>query len=211
MSAAQSTHEVVPTRIVTPWRYLPMRVRLANPMSDDELYEFCRANGDLRIERTEDGEIVIMPPTGGETGRRNLYVSMALGNWAERNGTGVAFDSSTGFLLPNGAERSPDAAWIRRERWDALTPAQREKFVPLCPDFVLELRSPTDSLAEQQAKMEEYVRCGLRLGWLLDPKTRAAHVYDAKGELRVVAGDGPIDGGDVLSGFTLDLARVWMP
>jgi Uma2 family endonuclease len=170
--------------IVTSFRHLPLRVRLAHPLDDDELFELCAANRDLRIERTAEGELVIMPPTGGETGRRNFELIGNFHAWVRRDGTGVGFDSSIGFLLPNGAERSPDLAWLRKERWNTLTEEQRRKFVPLCPDFVVELRSPTDALAEQQAKLEEYIACGAILGWLLDPEERRAHVYRAGGRAR---------------------------
>src|SRR5262245_36314984 len=116
-------------------------------MSDQEFYEFCRLNPELRIERTEEGDIVIMPPTGGETGSRNFSIVGQFSAWVEKDGSGIGFDSSTGFILPNGAERSPDLAWVRRERWSALSAAERAEFPPLCPDFVVELRSRTDSLS----------------------------------------------------------------
>src|SRR5262249_4391081 len=149
----------------------------ARPMTGDELFEFCSANAELQIERSADGEIIIMPPTGAETGRRNAEITAQLVTWAKRDGRGVAFDSSTGFLLPNGAERSPDAAWVARRRWDALTAEERERFAPLCPDFVLELRSPNDALEDMKTKMVEYMACGARLGWLIDPEERRVHVY----------------------------------
>lgn len=139
---------------------LPIRVKTAVPLGDGELYELCLANRELRIERTSDGELIIMSPTGGETGRRNASLTRLLGNWSERDGSGIAFDSSTGFVLANGAMRAPDASWVRRERWLALSDDQRSKFPPLCPDFVVELLSPTDPLGEQQAKMAEYIDAG---------------------------------------------------
>jgi Uma2 family endonuclease len=190
------------------WGHLPMRVRTAVPLSDDELFETCQLNRDLHIERTAEGELVIMPPTGGDTGRRNAIITARLLTWAERDGTGLAFDSSTGFILPNGAERSPDAAWIQRERWDALTAAQRSKFPPLCPDFVLELRSPSDGLAELQAKMEEYRENGARLGWLIDPDERCVHVYRVGSTVEVLRAPAALSGEPVLPGFTLDLAGL---
>lgn len=129
-------------------RDLPMRVRLARPLDDDELFEFCGANPDLRIERTPAGELIIMPPTTSETGRRSFELIGELHAWVKRDGTGVGFDSSAGFRLSNGALRAPDLAWVRKTRWDEL--ADKEKFAPLCPDFVLELVSPSDRLREQQ-------------------------------------------------------------
>src|SRR6185436_19135664 len=135
------------------WDHLPLRVRVAVPLSDDELFELCQVNRDLRIERTADGEIWVMPPTGGETGRQNSSLTAQLGRWSELDGSGVSFDSSTGFLLPNGAERSPDAAWVALARWQALSAEDRARFPPLCPDFVVELRSRSDEFGNLRAKM----------------------------------------------------------
>jgi Uma2 family endonuclease len=179
--------------------------------TDEEFAELCRVNRDLRLERTADGDLIIMPPTGGETGRRNLELALRLGEWAKREGSGVAFDSSTGFRLPNGAHRSPDASWIVSERWNALSQEAREGFPPLCPDFVVELRSPTDPLAHLQAKMQEFVDNGARLGWLIDPFERRVHVY--RPETEPVELDEPetIAGEPVLPGFALDLALFWGP
>jgi Uma2 family endonuclease len=190
------------------WSHLPMRVRTAVPLSDDELFETCQLNRDLHIERTAEGELVIMPATGGETGRRNAIITARVLTWAERDGTGMAFDSSTGFILANGAERSPDAAWIQRQRWDALTAEQRSRFPPLCPDFVLELRSPSDGLAELQAKMEEYRESGARLGWLIDPSEHLIHVYRPDAEPETLQAPESISGDPVLPGFELDLSSI---
>lgn len=186
-----------------------MRVRLAQRLDDDGLFELCAKNPTLRVERSADGELLIMPPTGGRTGRRNLSLSTQLGNWIERDGTGVGFDSSTGFLLPNGAERSPDAAWVRRERWDVLSEEEQEKFVPLCPDLVVELRSRTDDLAELQEKMREYMACGARLGWLIDPQSRSVYVYRPNRETEKLEDPATIAGDPELAGFVLDLRAVW--
>jgi Uma2 family endonuclease len=179
------------------------------PLSDEELYELSLVNRDLRLERSADGEIIIMPPTGGESGRRNADLGIQLGNWAKRDGSGVVFDSSTGFVLPNGAERSPDAAWIRRERWDALSPEQRERFPPLCPDFVIELRSPTDSLPELCAKMEEYRQCGAQLGWLIDPFERRVYVYRPSAGVLTLDEPETLSAEPVLPGFALDLSEFY--
>jgi Uma2 family endonuclease len=188
--------------------HFPVRVRPATRLSDDALFELCARNPELGIERTADGEIIVMSPTGGETGRRNFHLVVQLGIWAMRDGTGIGFDSSTGFLLPNGAERSPDASWLRRERWEALTPEQRRKFVPLCPDFVIELRSPSNDLAELQAKMEEFVACGASLGWLVDIDAKRAWVYRPGRPVEAIEGASILHGDPELPGFALDLAAL---
>ena len=180
-------------------------------VSDDDFFEFCRRNRDLRIEQTREGDWVIMVPTGGETGSRNNEVSRQLGNWARQDQTGVAFDSSTGFVLPSGAKRSPDASWVERSQLARLTPEQKQKFLPLCPDFVIELRSPSDGLADTQAKMEEYRDNGARLGWLLDAAERRVHVYQPGVEALMVDQPGEVSADPILPGFTLDLALVWEP
>jgi Uma2 family endonuclease len=189
-------------------RHLPIRVRPASALTDDELFELCARNRDLRIERTTEGELIIMSPTGGESGRRNFELIRQLGAWAHGDGTGVGFDSSTGFLLPNGAERAPDAAWVRRQRWQALTPEQRRKFVPLCPDFVVELRSPSDDLNALLSKMQEYVACGVRLAWLIDVDAKCAWVYRPDREVELIRDASRLSGELVLPGFVLDLAAL---
>jgi Uma2 family endonuclease len=133
-------------------------------LTDEQFYKLCQLNRDIRLERSAGGELIVMPPTCGETGNRNIKLAARLENWAEKDGTGVAFDSSTGFKLPNGANRSPDAAWVRLDRWRALFRQQRTSFPPLVPDFVVELRSATDSLKPLQEKMQEYIDNGVRLG-----------------------------------------------
>jgi Uma2 family endonuclease len=191
------------------WHHLPLRVRAAVPLSDDELFELCQVNRDLRIERTADGEIWVMPPTGGETGRQNASLNLQLGRWSELDGSGVCFDSSTGFILPNGAERSPDAAWVALPRWHALTAEDRAKFPPICPDFIIELRSRTDDVGKLQAKMEEYRACGARLGWLIDPVDRRVHVYRPGTEVEILDAPATVSGDPVLRNFALDLRRIW--
>lgn len=178
-------------------------------MSDREFFAFCRLNKDLRIERTSTGDIIVMPPTGGETGRRNFLLAGILSAWVETSGTGVGFDSSTLFSLPNGAKRSPDAAWVKRERWEQLTPRQREEFPPLCPDFVIELRSASDALASLQRKMEEYIANGARLGWLIDPVERRVYVYRPRRRPQRLDHPTVLSGDPVLRGFTLDVRRLW--
>ena len=141
-------------------------LELTLELTDEQFFQLCIDNRDLRFERTASGGLIIMPPTGSETGRRNSDLNFQLKAWSRQNNLGVVFDSSTGFKLPDGSDISPDAAWVRRDRWDALTPEQKEKFAPICPDFVVELRSTTDSLEKLRAKMKVYVKNGARLGWL---------------------------------------------
>jgi len=190
-------------------RHLPLRLKLQQPLDDAELYEFCRVNRELRIERTRAGELVIMSPTGSETGRRNFNLIAQLGAWAARDGTGVGFDSSTGFILPNGAERSPDAAWVRRETWDRLSVAERSKFARLCPDFVVELRSPSDTLGDLHEKLEEYVECGARLGWLIDPEARCVWVYRPGTPAAEIQSPTRISADPELPGFELECEPIW--
>jgi Uma2 family endonuclease len=179
------------------------------PLSDEQFYELCLANRDVRFERSSHGELIIMSPTGGETGRKNLKITQQLGNWNDRTQLGEAFDSSTCFRLPNGADRSPDASWVNQARWDALTPEQREKFPPLCPDFVVELRSASDALAPLQAKMQEYLDNGARLGWLLNRKDGQVEVYRPGQAVEVFVRPDRLSGETVLPGFVLDLSAIW--
>ena len=189
---------------------LVLRTRPALTLSDDEFFEFCQQNRELRIEQTAAGEWIIMVPAGGETGSRNNEVSRQLGNWAREGDAGVAFDSSTGYTLPNGAKWSPDASWVPRPRLAALTPEQKRKFLPLCPDFAVELRSPSDSLADTQEKMAEYRDNGTRLGWLIDASEHRVHMY-RPGGLEVLDAPASVSADPELPGFTLDLAHIWEP
>jgi len=163
----------------------------------------------LRIERTSQGDLVIMPPTGSETGRINFKLTQLFGQWVDADGTGVGFDSSTGFTLPNGATRSPDLAWVKRSRWEALTRQQREGFAPLCPDFVLELRSPSDALEDAQAKMQEYLDNGAQLGWLIDPVEKKVYVYRPQAPVECLDNPQTVSGDPVLPGFVLEVGKVW--
>jgi Uma2 family endonuclease len=178
-------------------------------LSDEEFYAFCRANDEWRIERTAEGDIVIMPPTGGKAGIRNFKLITQFGLWVEVDGTGKGFDSSTIFTLPNGAQRSPDLAWVKNERWQALTEKQQEKFPPLCPDFVVELRSRTDSLKTLQAKLQEYIDAGAQLGWLLDPVEKRVHIYRAGTAVEILDNPQSVSGETTLPGFTLDVQSLW--
>lgn len=188
-----------------------LRTRPALQITDDQFFAFCRQNPEMRIEQTAQGDWVIMAPAGGETGSRNNEIARQLGNWARHDGTGIAFDSSTGFVLPNGAKRSPDAAWVTRTRLSALTPEQKQRFLPLCPDFVLELRSPSDALKPLQDKMTEYQNSGARLGWLLDTVARTVFVYRPGGQVQQIDAPDTLSGSPELGGFALELAPIWNP
>ena len=188
-----------------------LHTRPALEMDEEQFFEFCQINRGWRIERTAEGDLEVMVPTGGETSNRNFRISVQLGIWTDRDGDGVAFDSNGGFILPNGAMRSPDASWARRGRLATLTAEQKQRFLPLCPDFVIELRSPSDPLAPVEAKMREYVENGARLGWLLDPLERKAHVYKPGEPVEVLDGPDKLYGDTVLSGFVLDLKTIWEP
>lgn len=178
-------------------------------MSEHEFYEFCQLNRDLRLELTSEGDLIIMPPTGSKTGIRNSRLNLRLAGWAEKDGTGQAFDSSAGFMLPNGAKRSPDFAWVSNERWNALTEEEQEEFAPLCPDFVVELRSRTDILANIQRKMEEYMANGAQLGWLIDPLERKVHVYRPSAPVEELDNPQTISGEPLLGGLSLNLGEIW--
>ena len=182
---------------------------LLRKLDDREFFEFCQLNRDLRIERTSEGDVIVMPPTGSKTGLRSFSLTTQFGAWVEKDKTGRGFDSSTGFKLPNGATRSPDVSWIRNERWEALTEEDKEVFAPLCPDFVVELRSPSDQLDFLQAKMREYVENGAKLGWLIDPLERTVYIYREGAEVKRLADQHTVSGGTLLPGFTLDLKPLW--
>ncbi|HKA52184.1 MAG TPA: Uma2 family endonuclease [Candidatus Binatia bacterium] len=186
-----------------------LQMRPIVELDDNQFFEFCQLNRDWRIERTAEGELVVMPPTGWKTGNYNLRISAALLAWADQDGTGVATDSSTGFDLPNGATRSPDAAWVRRSRLAALSEEQKARFLPLCPDFVIELRSPSDSLKILQDKLQEYMDNGAQLGWLLDPIDRRVYVYRPGVAVECLEDPATISGDPELPGFALDLGTIW--
>lgn len=178
-------------------------------LTDEQFEQLAAVNSDLRLELTAKGELIIMPPTGGETGDRNFELDGQLWLWNRQNCLGKAFDSSTGFRLPNGATRSPDVAWIEMERWEALTPTQRKKFLPLCPDFAIELVSETDDVEETRTKMQEYLQNGLRLGWLINPKLRQVEIYRPNRGVEVLVSPTTLSGEDVLPGFVLDLKLIF--
>ena len=188
---------------------LPASLELKLHLTDEQFWQLCQDNQDLQFERTKTGELIIMPPTGGGTGKRNLKISVQLYLWNERTNLGEAFDSSTGFKLPNGADRSPDASWVSQERWDALTLEQQEKFVPLCPDFVIELMSPSDTLEKTRAKMQEYRENGAKLGWLINRKQKQLEIYRPEQAVEILNQPNQVSGEDILPGFILDLTAIW--
>ena len=193
------------------WGYPGMEVELGSvrTFSDEEFLEFCRRNPDARIERESSGEIVIMAPSFTETGGMNTALTALLWVWARNDGTGLAFESSTGFTLPNRALRSPDASWVSDERWNALSDQERSGFANICPDFVVELRSSSDSLAKVQAKMEEYMENGSSLGWLIDPIDRRVFVYRPGKHVEMIDNPTEISAEPELKGFTLNLKEIW--
>jgi Uma2 family endonuclease len=178
-------------------------------LTREQFYELCAANPELKLERNANGELVIMSPTGGETGTWNSDITIDLGIWNRQTATGKTFDSSTGFSLPRGSDRSPDAAWIPIEKWNALSPEQRKKFLPLCPDFAIELLSPTDSWIKGLAKMQEYQDNGCRLGWLIDPESKRVAIYRLGQPVEILEAPLSLSGEDVLLGFVLNLENIW--
>jgi Uma2 family endonuclease len=195
---------------VAPEYSLPIKLNVQETqLSEEQFVRFCQENPELRIELTARGELVIMPPTGLETGRRNIRIARRLDTWAEMDGSGVAFDSSTLFTLPNGAKRSPDASWVRRERWDALSDEQRKGFGRLCPDFVIELRSPSDRLKDLHEKMQEYVENGALLGWLIDPLEKRVYIYRLGQPVEVLDDPPEVRGESILPGFVLPVRELW--
>lgn len=196
---------------ITPIEVTPLilQMRPVFEMTDDQFFEFCQINRDLHIERTLDGKLMIMPPTGGITGNRNFDLIVEFGTWVKQDGTGIGFDSSTGFKLPNGNNRSPNVSWLRLSRWNALSPEQQEKFIPLCPDFVIELRSSTDKLQPLKDKLQEYIDNGALLGWLIDRKNRCIYIYRPGAEVERLDNPVTISADPILLGFTLKVEKIW--
>lgn len=179
-------------------------------ISDDQFAQICHHNRDLRFERTAQGDLIIMAPTGGETGRTNVEIATDLVLWNRRTRLGVVFDSSTGFKLPDGSTRSPDVAWVRLERWQALNPDQRRRFLPLCPDFVIELKSPSDDLADLQTKMQTYLDNGLQLGWLINPDLQQVEIYRANHPIEVLDQPQALSDDELLTGFYLNMSEIFL-
>ncbi|MGK7920917.1 MAG: Uma2 family endonuclease [Trichodesmium sp.] len=186
---------------------IPKEINLK--ITHEQFLELALVNRDLQLERTATGELIVMAPTGSSTGNRNSSITGQLWSWNYQKKLGKTFDSSSGFYLPNGSSRSPDAAWVKQERWDALTTEEQESFAPLCPDFVVELRSKNDTISELQKKMKEYQENGARLGWLIDSKNRKVEIYRQNQEVEILENPDSLSGEDVLPGFILDLTEVW--
>jgi Uma2 family endonuclease len=207
MAAAQPTllipNGLIPGMVLE----LPQTART----SLDWFYDLCQANGDLQFEQTAEGDIIVMAPAGGESGDRESEVIRQLRNWARREGSGRAFGSNTGFRLPSSATRAPDASWVLNRRLDKLKPGQRRRFLPLCPDFVIEIASPTDRLAKLRAKMDEYLDSGARLGWLIDPKESKVYIYRPGEKVQCRSGLRSISASPELPGFVLKLSEIWRP
>jgi Uma2 family endonuclease len=203
------------TAIIIPLEFAPLTMRsdpqeiIPNEQADEQFFELCQVNRDLRIERNVSGEIIFMSPTGAETGNRNFKLIQQLANWADIDGTGIGFDSSTGFTLPNGAKRSPDASWIKLSRWQCLSLDQQAKFAPICPDFVIELMSPSDNLSITQAKMQEYQENGTRLGWLINRKDQQVEIYRIGKPLEILQAPSNLSGEEVLPEFILSMESIW--
>jgi Uma2 family endonuclease len=178
-------------------------------MTDEQFYQLCQNNRDLKFEKTADHKLVVMSPTGGSTGNRNFRLIQQLANWSDTDRAGIGFDSSTCFHLPNGAFLSPDAAWIRLSRWNSLTWEQQQKFPPICPDFMIELRSPSDTLKSLQEKMQEYISNGILLGWLINPQNHQVEIYRLGRKKQVLDFPQTLSGEDVLPNFVLNLQSIW--
>jgi Uma2 family endonuclease len=178
-------------------------------LTDKHFLAICQANPNVKFEQNSKGDLIIVAPTGGETGNDNFEITTDFGIWNRQARLGVGFDSSTCFKLPNKAKRAPDVAWITKERWEALAPEDRKKFPPIAPDFVLELVSPNDNLADVQAKMREYLENGVRLGWLIDPESKLVEIYRQGQPIEVLQASPTLSGEDVLPGFVLNLQTLW--
>jgi Uma2 family endonuclease len=178
-------------------------------LTHEQFEQICQNNPDRSFELTENGELEIMPPVGAASGRREIRIGAQLYNWNERTNLGETFSSSTIFILPSGAERSPDAAWVEHSRWEAFTAEEQEKFLPLAPDFVIELRSPSDRLPKLQEKMIEYRDNSVRLGWLINPQQQQVEIYRLGRDVEVLESPTSLSGEDVLPGFVLDLQSIF--
>ena len=188
---------------------LVLQLSPAIAITDEQFFALCQLNRDYRLERNAKGELVIMSPTGSQTGNRNFKLIQQLANWTDEDGTGIGFDSSTGFKLPNGADRSPDAAWMTLAKWNSLTEEQKTRFAPICPDFVVEMRSPSDSLQSLQDKLQEYIDNGVKLAWLIDRKNSQVYIYRPQTEVKCLDNPITVNGDPVLPGFQLQMKTIW--
>jgi Uma2 family endonuclease len=188
---------------------LPIRISQDRPITDEELMRLCAENSDLRVEREPNGEILVMTPANSKTSKMNQRIGRILDEWAEGDGRGVCFDSSGGFTLPDGSMRNPDAAWIERGHWEALTDAQQSSFAPVCPGFVIELRSPTDKLPPAKVKMEQWIANGAEVAWLIDPIEKAVTIYRPGEDPEHLAHPTSVQGTGPIAGFQLVMSRIW--
>ena len=202
---------IMNTQLSVDLEILPMVLQMLPNMimTDDQFFDFCQLNRHFRIERNQIGDLFIMSPTDSETGQRNFNLIGELGIWTKQDGTGVGFGSSGGFTLPNGAVRSPDAAWIKRTKWEIIPADKRKKFAPICPEFVVELRSENDSLSTLKEKMQEYIDNGTQLAWLIDRKQRKVFIYRPNCGVEELDNPQTLTGEDILPGFVLDLSEIW--
>jgi len=188
---------------------LPVRLSFERPMTDDELLRFCAANEPMRVERSPKGEILVMTPAGFNTSRMNQRIGRLLDEWAETDGRGATTDSNGGYTLPDGSMLTPDAAWVALQRVEPLSAEARERFPPLSPDFVIQLRSPSDRLPELQAKMQQWIANGVQLGWLVDPKRKVVEIYRPGEQPAIHQDPTSVQGTGPVAGFELVMARVW--
>ncbi len=192
-----------------PTIYLPPRLELKIDLTDEQFWQLCHNNDHLRFETTAKGELIIMSPTGSITSDRNSDLNFQLRAWNRQNNLGKVFDSNGGFVLPNGAKLAPDSSWVKMDRWDALTPEEQNRFAPLCPDFVVELMSPSDTLQKTREKMEEYMENGAQLGWLINRTKRQVEIYRPNREVEILDNPQTVSGENILPGFILDLTTIW--
>jgi Uma2 family endonuclease len=188
---------------------LPVRLRFDRPMTDEELMRFCAVNDDLRVEREPNGEILVMTPANIKTSSMNSRINRLLDEWAEADGRGIVSGPDGGYTLPDGSMRAPDAAWVANRRWQALSKEDQGRFAPICPDFVIELRSPSDNLADLQAKMEMWTANGAEVAWLIDPLEKAVTIYRPGEQPEVLAQPTSVQGTGPIAGFELVLGRIW--
>jgi Uma2 family endonuclease len=188
---------------------LPVRIRPERPMTDEELMRFCAKNEPLRVERDANGELIVMSPSGSEGGGIETDIAVELAIWARQDGRGKVFGSNAGFTLPDGSVRAADAHWVSWQRWNALTREEQKRFAPLCPEFVIEVRSESDRLTELQAKMQMWIANGAEVAWLVDPERKAVEVYRPGREAEVIEGGSVVEGDGPVAGFVLELGRVW--
>ena len=196
-------------QIAIPDLALPLRVRTEHRLTDEELIRFCTANEVLRVERESNGELLLMSPAGNQTSSRNAWLIFQLTRWADEDGRGLTFDSNGGFTLPDNSMRSPDAAWTAWPRWNALSMENKQRFAPLCPEFIIELRSPSDRLSDAHNKMKMWIANGAELAWLIDPERKVVEIYRPEQEPEMIEGVSAVQGDGPVAGFVLELARLW--